>query len=60
MTEQGCLQTGGESVTASHLRDDAQAIADHHEDAAVPCGQIGPTRIHLGWGIRSIPATIPG
>ena len=49
MTEQGCSQTGREPVRLSFSRDDPQAIADYYEDWAVPCGQIDPTQIHLGY-----------
>ncbi len=49
MTEQGCSPTGREPVRLSFSRDDPQAIADYYEDWAVPCGQIGPTQIHLGY-----------
>ena len=54
MTEQGCSQTGMEPVIPSHSKDDPQAIADRYEDCAVPCGQIGPTRIHLGYSFADV------
>lgn len=54
MKEQRCLQTGSESVAPSSWPEDPQARADWCGDSAVPCGQIGPTEIHLGYSFEDV------